>query len=367
MTTVTTTQGSGRNATVEIAGLDLAFRRFELDTETPTGGKIARAAGFDSSQRPYVLQWMEDGDFEGIRVQEEADIGKGTKFIIAESDGTNRIAINGNELDWPAESVSGGIIRKLGRIPSETPIYLERVGQPDRIIEDAEVIKISKGGIEEFKTREPQVWKLNVQGKHIESRAPTITVVDALTTAGFDPHMWIIILKVHGQPKKQLAVGDTIDLRTPGIEKVRLIAKDVNNGEARPSMLREFPLLEGDETFLADTSPVWETTIEAGRRWLIIHGYPVPEGYTVSSVDLALLVPPNYPQAEIDMFYVDPPLRKISGGTIPCTEATEQIAGRSYQRWSRHRGPGSRWSSTTDNVITHLALVEEAIAKEVAE
>jgi len=37
---------------------------------------------------------------------------------------------------------------------------------------------------------------------------------------------------VAGQPKRQLQVGDDIDLRAPGIEKVRLTAKDVNNGEA---------------------------------------------------------------------------------------------------------------------------------------
>jgi len=367
MTNATIRHGEGRNPTIEIAGLDLAFRRFELDTETPTGGKIARVAGFDGSQRPHVLQWREDGDFEGIRVQEEADLGKGARFIVAESDGTNRIAINGNELDWPAESLSGGIIRRLGRIPSEKPIYLERVGEPDRTIEDADVVRISKGGIEEFRSRDPQLWKLNVQGKRIESKTPTITVTDALAAAGFDPGAWIIILKVQGQPKKQLSADDTIDLRTPGVEKVRLIAKDVNNGEVRTAASRDFALLEGDESFLVDVSPAWEARVEEGRNWVVIHGYPVPEGYTVSSIDLALLVPPNYPQAEIDMFYVDPPLRKVSGDAIPCTESTERIGGRSYQRWSRHRGPASRWNPATDSVITHLALVEEAIAKEVGQ
>lgn len=362
-----TRSGSGRDQTIEIAGLDLAFRNFALDTDSPTGGKIARVAGFDSARRPHVLQWMEDGDFEGIRVQEEADLGKGTRFIVAESDGTNRIAINGNELDWPSETVSGAIIRKLGRIPEAKPIYLERVGQPDRKVEEADVIRIAKGGIEEFRSREPETWKLNVQGKRIESATPTITVVNALTAAGFDPGVWIIILKVQGQPKQQLSVGDTIDLRTPGVEKVRLIAKDVNNGEARPAMARQFAVLEGDESFLDGTFPVWETITDAERHWLIVRGYPVPPGYTVSSIDLALLVPPNYPQAEIDMFYVDPPLRLVSGVAIPCTEATEQIAGRSFQRWSRHRGPGSRWNPAKDNMVTHLALVEEAIAKEVRE
>ncbi|MER8408155.1 multiubiquitin domain-containing protein [Mesorhizobium sp. M1307] len=366
MTTETTHQhGSGRKPTVEIAGLDLAFRSFELDTETPTGGKIARVAGFDSAQRPYVLQWMHDGDFEGLRVLEEADLDKGARFIVAESDGTNRIAINGNELDWPADAVSGEVVRKLGRIPSERPIFLERVGEADRMVEDADIIKIAKGGIEEFKSREPQVWKLNVQGKRLESRTPTIAVVDALTRAGFDPNAWIIILKVEGQPKRQLAVGDVIDLRTPGIEKVRLTAKDVNNGESRPLPRRDFPLLEVDESFLDGLGLPWETKAVDGPRWLIIHDYPVPVGYTISTTTLALLVPPNYPQAQIDMFYAYPALAKAVGGVIPATKTTKPIDGLPFQRWSRHRGPGSPWNPQQDNVVTHLALVESAIAKEV--
>jgi hypothetical protein len=45
----------------------------------------------------------------------------------------------------------------------------------------------------------------------------------------------------------------------------------------------------------------------------------------------------------------------------------QPISGRSFQRWSRHRGQGSAWKSDSDNVITHLALVESSLRKEVAQ
>lgn len=354
-----------RKTIVDIADTNLVFREFELDTETPTGGKIAKAAGFNSGQRPFVLQWLNDGDFESLRVQEEADLAKGLRFIVAEGDSANRIAINGNELDWPADSVSGEIIRRLGKISDDNLIYLQRVGEPDRLVGDRDMIQIVKGGIEQFAGRKPKAWQLNVQGKKIESAAPTITVVDALTRAGFDPNAWIIILKVQGQPKRQLSVSDTIDLRTPGIEKVRLTAKDVNNGEPSLALRRDFALLEIDESYLDELALPWETKEVTGQRWLIVRRYPVAAGYGVTQVDVALLVPSNYPQAEIDMFYVYPPLNKTGGGGIPATEATENIEGLPFQRWSRHRGPGSRWNPLMDNVVTHLALVEAAISKEV--
>ncbi|MFC4227677.1 multiubiquitin domain-containing protein [Hoeflea alexandrii] len=355
------------NIAIEIASTDLVFTHYELDTETPTGGKIAKLAGFTEGKHAFVLQWMADGDLESLRAQEEADLAKGTKFIVAGADASNRILINGNEIDWPADTISGAVVRQLGKIPADKVIYLERVDEADKLVEDTDLIKIRKDGIESFESREPKSWELNVQGKVIKSATPTISVVDALTRAGFDPNAWIIILRVAGQPKRQLSVSDTIDLTAPGIEKVRLTARDVNNGEARPAPLLAFPLLEIDESYLDEAGFVWETMFDAGNRWLIIRDYPVPEGFTVPAITLALQVPESYPQSQIDMFYCHPVLHRTDGAAIPATEATQNIGGISYQRWSRHRGPGSPWNPAKDNVVTHLALVESAIAKEVGQ
>lgn len=357
----------GKNTNIEIAGLDLNFHAFALDTRTPTGGKIAKVAGFVADQYPYVLQWRDDGDLEEIRAQEEADLGNGTKFIVAASDRSNRIAIEGEGLDWPSDKISGAVVRKLGRIAADRSIYIERTDEPDRLVEDGDIITIKKDGIEQFRSRKPEIWELNVQGKRIVSATPVISVVDALTRAGFDPNAWIIILKVAGQPKRQLSVGEEIDLRAPGIEKIRLTAKDVSNGEARAAPSRDFALLEVDETYLDSLDVQWETRNSDGHRWLLIHGYPVPAGYTASTTTLALMIPPTYPQSEIDMFYAYPPLRRATGAAIPATEAVQSVGGLPFQRWSRHRGTVVPWNPQRDNVVTHLALVESSLAKEVGE
>ncbi|MBL8596421.1 MAG: multiubiquitin domain-containing protein [Devosia sp.] len=358
---------SNNRTSIEVAGTDLVFRSVEVPTNSPTGGQIAKAAGFTVDQHPYVLQWRPDGDLEDIRPQEDADLAHGTKFIVAESSNSNRITIDDEQIDWPADVISGAVVRKLGKIPADKDIYLEREDDPDRLVNDTDVIKIKGDGVEEFKSRKPaQKWELDVQGKRIVSSVPVISVVDAMTQAGFDPNAWIIILRVQGEPKRQLEVGDSIDLSKPGIEKIRLTAKDVNNGEAQTAPRREFALLATDEDYLDALGLIWETET-AGKRWLIIHDYPLPPGYTASKVTLALLIPPTYPQAQIDMFYVHPTLHLTTGRAIPAAQTQVAIRGLSFQRWSRHRGPASKWNPVADNVMTHLALVETAIAKEVGE
>ena len=135
-----------------------------------------------------------------------------------------------------------------------------------------------------------------------------------------------------------------------------------------------FELLKVDHIFLDGLGLRWETTTETSeqdpsqqRRWLLIHGYPVPSGYTTGSTLLALEIPTTYPGAQIDMFYTSPPLQLTSGMAIPRTQVVASIGGITFNGWSRHRGPQSAWDPDSDNVSTHLALVDSALAKETGE
>lgn len=196
----------------------------------------------------------------------------------------------------------------------------------------------------------------------------TIVVARALSLAGFDPNQgWQIFLKVVGQPKRPVELTTEIDLRTPGIEKLRLTPKEVNNGEALPQPRRAFALLDVDEAHLERLKLRWETIAEAKRRWLLIHDYPLPAGYTTSTTKLALEIPPTYPAAQIYGFYAHPPLALSSRHVIDKTQLRGVLGGAEFHGWSRHRGSGSPWDSTRDNVVTQLALVDAALAKEVGE
>ncbi len=211
-------------------------------------------------------------------------------------------------------------------------------------------------------------YKLNVQGVVLTVHEPTIMVRQAMKDAGFDPSKnWIIILRVHDQPKKEVDLDYIIDLRTPGIEKLRLTPREVNNGEAGALPRRGFALLDIDERFLNGLDLLWETIIDGERRWLLIYDHPVPVGFTVQHVLLAFEIPLTYPGAQIDMFYTNPPLVLKSGRAIDRTQVSAAILGMPFNGWSRHRGEQSKWNPVSDNVSTHLALVESAMAKEVGE
>ncbi|HDR9083584.1 TPA: multiubiquitin domain-containing protein [Burkholderia vietnamiensis] len=351
---------------IEIAGADLVFRTISIDDMTPTGAQIAQAAGFHHIGAVSVLLLLPTGELEDIRPTEVVDLSlRRGHFIVTESDASYRCVIDGVRIDWPARKISGQIIRRLGRIPADKVVFIERRDQPDEIVKDHTVIDLSEPGVEHFYSRKEH-WVLNVQGVRLELEEPTIVVREALILAGFNPDQgWHIFLKVVGQPKKAVDLATVIDLRTPGIEKLRLTPRDVNNGEASTLLRKSFALLDSDERYLDQNHPGWETVLEGGRRWLLIHNYPLPDGYTTQSVQLALEVPPLYPGAQIDMFYVAPVVQLLSGAQLPNTEARETIQSVQYQRWSRHRGVESQWRPDVDSVVTHLALVESCLLKEV--
>ena len=207
-------------------------------------------------------------------------------------------------------------------------------------------------------------WKLNVQGVIIESAHPEITVRQAIKDAGFNPDTpWIIVLKVAGEPKKEVDLSFVIDLRHKGIEKLRLTPKQINNGEISACPRVEFALLPQDEQHLDQLDLRWETLVDAGRRWLVMRNYSLPPGYRWPVADIAIEVPVSYPTAQLDMFYCHPPLILPSGAAIPQTQHVERITGLPFQRWPRHR----QWDPARDTLASHLALIDESLRREVGQ
>jgi hypothetical protein len=207
----------------------------------------------------------------------------------------------------------------------------------------------------------PEVWKINVQGVPVESEKPTILARHAIKLAGFDPNAgWIIVLKITGEPRQEISLDTKIDLTYPGIEKLRLTPRQINNGEAGAQRLG-FRLLPQDEAHLGLLGLRWETVCEGARRWLLLHAYPLPQGYNVPSVNIAIDIPASYPGAQLDMFYCNPPLARANGTRPPQTEHSELILGVNHQRWSRHR----QWDSARDTLATHLTLVDESLRREI--
>jgi len=355
----------GSSHLISIADQTLAFRPVAIGDATPTGTQIARAAGKAPAPNVVVMAVSPDGQLELVRPDGVVDLRRIDRFVVVESDRLYLLAINVERFEWPCRVISGGAVRKLGRVPADEEILFDREDQKDRVIGDADLIDLEHQGVETFHSRKRD-WKLNVQGVILDLTQPTIAVGEAMTKAGFDVKArWYIFLKVEGQPKKEVTLDYIVDLRTPGIEKIRLTPRGIDNGEGAPSPRRDFALLERDEIYLNHLGLRWETVVDAERRWLLLHDYPVLAGYTNDKTCLALEIPLTYPGAQIDMFYAYPPLALKNGRPIDRTQVRGTILGLEFHGWSRHRNASAPWVAAHDCVATHLALVESAIAKEV--
>ena len=130
-------------------------------------------------------------------------------------------------------------------------------------------------------------------------------------------------------------------------------------------MRREFQLPERDVEFLDASGRDWETLGQGAQAggWLLIHRFPISQGYNQPEVIVALQITPSYDTTEIDMAYVFPALSRTDGKGIPNLTFTA-IDGRQFQRWSRHRSGNNRWRPGVDYVGTHLGLVESWFERE---
>lgn len=352
--------------TIEIGDENLHYREAVIHDQTPTGQQIAMAAGFKPDDEAIVLMLLPSG-IEDVSPNENIGLVlPGQRFIVGVSDRTYNFTVDGIRMPWLRSTITGELIRKLANVPSNKRLLLEREDEADLEIQNGAAIDLDAPGTERLITR-PGVWKLNVQGKILEIHAPAIVVREAVTLAGLDPSgNWLIFLKVEGQEKRALQMGDVIDLTTPGIEKLRLTPADVSNGEVALPPLRQFNLLPADESYLDAMGHLWETRIEPvpggeARRWLIIQDYVLPEGYSSEKVQLALDIPSTYPMAQIDMFYLLPSVTLSSCIPIPNVQITAVISGQTFQGWSRHR----TWNPASDSVATQLAMADGCLHKEV--
>lgn len=132
-------------------------------------------------------------------------------------------------------------------------------------------------------------------------------------------------------------------------------------------MRRQFELLPEDIEHLDSHGYQWEAVLDNGSHWLLLHSFPIPTGYIQSASVAALLIPPTYPDSQIDMVFFNPSIQRTDGQAIPQTQATVAICGELYQRWSRHRTAENPWEPGVDNIERHLYLVQHWLRREFKE
>ena len=87
-----------------------------------------------------------------------------------------------------------------------------------------------------------------------------------------------------------------------------------------------------DQAHLDERAPGSTVTNDGSMICVLIPNYVLPSGFTATSSDLLIRLSPGYPDVPPDMWWFDPPVRRIDGQVIVATESMESHLGRPWQR-----------------------------------
>ncbi|UWU20944.1 multiubiquitin domain-containing protein [Rhizobium sp. CB3060] len=173
---------------IEVAGTDLEFRVIPLDDQTPSGAQIARAAGFSADDFVYVLQLRANDELEDVRAVESVSLAEGCRFIVARSDRSYRLAMDGNPLDWPSRFITAATLRKLSGVDPNKVIFFEKTDESDHLLAEDDLIDLDESAVEKFRSgKDDRPREQNVHVKHLgELETATFKVAETATLQ----HIW---------------------------------------------------------------------------------------------------------------------------------------------------------------------------------
>lgn len=118
-------------------------------------------------------------------------------------------------------------------------------------------------------------------------------------------------------------------------------------------------LPEEDERYLKEKGFAYELLPDGGGGLLLLNDYALDgDRYEPPATTLMVRIPAQYPNAKLDMFYADPPIKLKNGKYPNRADRFEDHGGRKWQRFSRHL-PG--WRVGTDGLPTLLTFAHREL------
>jgi len=98
-----------------------------------------------------------------------------------------------------------------------------------------------------------------------------------------------------------------------------------------------------------------------GWTFLIVPEFALPDVFTPRAARLLVKLPPLFPEAAPDMFWLSPPVRTAAGGT-PQGTSVETLLGAQWQRFSWHLAQGA-WRAGASTLRDYMRCVRARIEK----
>ena len=95
---------------------------------------------------------LQTGDFEDLRLDETVDLAArgAERFIAFRTDREFKLTLDGAQLNWGKQVVSGAVLYSLANQGPDVGIFLQVRGGEDQFIEPTDLIDLAEPGVEHF-------------------------------------------------------------------------------------------------------------------------------------------------------------------------------------------------------------------------
>jgi len=126
-------------------------------------------------------------------------------------------------------------------------------------------------------------------------------------------------------------------------------------------------LSESDRSILEELGLTYTVLEEPqpSNAWtaVLFSDYELPPGYDRDKTDLLVRLPPGFPDAAPDNFWIDPPITNKRTRAAPPNTASETHHGRSWQFFSRHL-TAAHWRPGIDDLRTWLNTIRRTLEQD---
>jgi len=165
-----------------------------------------------------------------------------------------------------------------------------------------------------------------------------------------------------GASLKQLAgipLGDVLFLQHPGEDRVipndaTITLKNGDHLHSQPAADYGFEPSMLSEAGLASDRAVLHAQPD-GWAFLVLSDYALPAGFQPDRVQLLVKLPPSFPDAAPDMFWVHPEA-KTPSGVVPRSTSSERLLDKDWQRYSWHLAAGA-WKPGVSTLRDYLHCI----------
>lgn len=157
------------------------------------------------------------------------------------------LLIEGRELEWTKQYITGKELRELAGLSADAELYLSIVDPWDDEKVDAETtVDLGREGIESFYVRRP--LKFNVGDKEYQWKKQFITGAELRKLLGIDDDHEIVLLLHKPYEDEQVSMNTRVDLARPGIEHFKVKKKDEEIKVSIQINHKSYPITRGVHT-----------------------------------------------------------------------------------------------------------------------